>query len=83
MCGCILPSGNRSEFPKLDAELQRRGITPVVTELRGGGRVYQIRDADLARLPRDEKGPYLGDDESGHSLYRVDPQWLEDNRARE
>jgi hypothetical protein len=64
---CILPSGNQHEFPQLDAELLKRGVKASISDMSAGGRIYRFED--LAGLPSDEKGPYLGDDESGHSLY--------------
>lgn len=72
MLGCIIPVGNAAEFPKLDAEMQRRGINPLVREHEIGGRTYIILDRDIPKLPTDEKGPYLGDDNSGHSIYPID-----------
>jgi hypothetical protein len=68
---CILPSGNKSEFFELDCELIRRVVDAHITNLPGGGRIYRISEDDLCRLPLDEKGPYLGDDDSGHSLYKM------------
>lgn len=72
MKGCLLPAGNRAEFPKLDAELTRRGITAIVTDLSTGGRVYQIPDEQTQLLPTDERGAYLGDSDSGHSIYEIE-----------
>jgi len=68
---CILGGGNRSEFFELDRELIFRAVDAYVTNLRGGGRIYRIDEDDLCRLPFDEKGPYLGDEDSGHSLYKM------------
>lgn len=68
---CILPSGNSSEFEELDAELILRVVDAYVTNLKSGGRIYRIDEDDLCRLPIDEKGPYLGDDNSGHSIYKM------------
>lgn len=68
---CILPSGNRSEFFELDCELIRRGVDASITVLASGGRIYRIPESDLGLLPFDEKGPYLGDDNSGHSIYKM------------
>lgn len=67
---CILPSGNSSEFPELDAELMRRGVTADYSSMSGGGRIYRIRRG-MRKLPRDDKGPYLGNDNSGHSIYAM------------
>lgn len=67
---CFLPAMNSQEFPDLDEELRKRQVVAQAAELRdGGGRVYRVHRSCLNKLPRDEKGPYLGDDESGHGLY--------------
>ena len=70
---CILPSGNREDFPALDAELARRGVRWSFLELRSGGRIYRIPVSELEKLPWDEEHQerYLGDDDSGHSIYRL------------
>jgi hypothetical protein len=72
MLGCILPSGNAAEFQKLDAEMQRRGINPLFRTHDTGARTYIILERDIPKLPSDERGPYFGNDESGHSIYPVD-----------
>lgn len=73
---CILPSGNAREFPELDAELQVRQVRSDYWELKNGGRIYRIHPGDLAKLPQDEQGPYLGTDNSGHSIYSMpDPAY--------
>jgi hypothetical protein len=69
---CILPSGNREEFFELDLELIRRGTDSSISMLETGGRIYRIPDTDLSKLPTDDKGPYLGNDNSGHSIYKLD-----------
>jgi len=70
---CVLPSGNREDFPALDAELARRGVRWSFLELRPGGRIYRIPDSELEKLPWDEEHQerYLGDDDSGHTIYRL------------
>lgn len=73
--GCYLPEGNRGEFMKIDDELGRRRIRVMVIDEAGWGRIYLIADEDLRKLPTDEKGPYLGDDNSGHSIYEMDLGW--------
>lgn len=84
---CQLPSLNRGEFQELDEELKRRNIKVEIKELVTGGRIYRIREEELYLLPTDEKGPYLGDDNSGHSIYRMPEydheKWeqLKDNSA--
>lgn len=73
---CILPGGNQPEFFELDCELIRRGVDARFSTLRGDGRLYCIPESDLGKLPVDEKGPYLGDDNSGHSIYKlIDPEY--------
>jgi hypothetical protein len=72
MRGCILPSGNAAEFPKIDAELQRREIKPLVRHHDTGARTYLILDRDIPKLPTDERGPYLGDENSGHAIYPIE-----------
>lgn len=70
---CFLPSANSDEFPDIDRELREREVVAQAAEVRngggGGGRVYRVHRSCLGKLPQDEDGPYLGDDESGHSLY--------------
>lgn len=73
--GCILPSGNSSEFPELDAELALRGVQPKIRELASGGRIYEISADQLHKLPHDKKGPYIGDDDSGHGIYAIPEAW--------
>jgi hypothetical protein len=65
---CILPGGNSPEFPDLDAELNDRGIKASVSALKNGGRLYRIPKVDVSKLPSDEKGHYLGDEDSGHTI---------------
>lgn len=67
--GCILPGGNQSEFPELEEELKRRGINYEIVTLRTSGAIFLIKEDQLTKLPHDAKGPYLGDDDSGHSIY--------------
>ena len=66
---CILPSGNQDEFSGLDEELEKRRIPVSYVNMRAGGRIYRFRVCDLHNLPCDDRGPYFGDDESGHSIY--------------
>lgn len=68
---CILPAGNKDEFLELDCELIRRKVNAHVSMLASGGRLYRISWLDLFRLPSDEKGFYMGDEESGHSIYKM------------
>lgn len=75
---CILPSGNASEFPELDAELQARQVHSDYWQLDSGGRIYRIHPSGLTNLPQDDQGPYLGTDNSGHSIYSMpDPAYNE------
>lgn len=68
---CWLPGGNREEFPELDNELFRRGIDAYVLDFPdGSSRVYRITCEDLHKLPKDKTGHYLGNDNSGHSIYK-------------
>lgn len=68
---CILPAGNKDEFLELDCELIRRSVDAHISMLAAGGRLYRIPVSDLDKMPQDEKGPYLGDDNSGHSIYKL------------
>lgn len=76
---CTLPSGNSDEFFLLDLELIGRGVDASISNLSSGGRMYKIPEIDLHLLPRDNKGHYLGNNNSGHSLYKM-PQ-ADYNRA--
>lgn len=72
---CILPSGNASEFPRLDRELKRRQITSWYATLPAGGRLYKIAHEDIHKLPHDEHCSYVGDAKNGHSVYPMrDPE---------
>jgi hypothetical protein len=73
---CILPDGNATEFPKLDAELVRRRIAAQYVPMRAGGRIYRIPKRQLTKLPKDARGRYLGDDESGHTIYSLPLQYI-------
>ena len=66
---CQLPAGNAREFPRLDEELRKRRVKAEICRLIQGGRIYRIPVSQLSRLPKDEKGPYLGDAESGHTIW--------------
>ena len=69
---CILSGGNSFEFPELENELKRRDIRASYCTLKANGRIFAIPAEDFRKLPRDKKGPYLGDDDSGHSIYSLD-----------
>ena len=74
---CILPNGNAPEFPELNAELLRRGIAAHYSDTGGSGaRIYRIHRRDIHKLPSDGRGPYLGDDESGHGIYHLNKEAL-------
>lgn len=68
---CILPEGNSPEFPELDLELQTRQVRSDYLLIKGGGRIYRIHESCLTKLPQDDEGPYLGTDDSGHSIYKM------------
>ena len=68
---CILPSGNSHEFSSLDGELRRRKVRSSYMRF-ADGRVYRIHAVDSGLLPKDEKGRYLGDEGSGHSIYPIE-----------
>ena len=68
---CSLPSGNASEFPELDDEIIQRGIVAHFSAFESGGRMYRIAEEEMTKLPHDERGPYLGTDNSGHSMYPI------------
>lgn len=72
MLGCILPSGNAADFAVLDAEMQKRGINPLFRSHETGGRTYIILDRDMSKLPHDARGPYIGTQHAGYSLYPID-----------
>lgn len=77
---CILGDGNASEFPQLVEECKERGVRLQHSALPGGGRIFRIPEADLDKLPKDEDGPYFGDDNSGHSLSKSPDQLFEEWR---
>jgi hypothetical protein len=73
---CILPSGNVEEFGCLDGELVKREVAAQYCGFKrriigGGGRIYRVPKTDLHKLPKDGDSPYLGNDESGHSMYEM------------
>lgn len=80
---CILPSGNKEEYPDLDRELVRRGVKAEYWEYATDCRIYRIPAIDLQKLPCDKNysedtpaAPYLGDDNSGHSIYQMSEEAL-------
>lgn len=75
---CLLPGGNMAEFPKIERELKARKVKSCYLPFKTGGRVYCIKRGHRKGLPKDEKGPYLGDDNSGHSMYHQTPQMLDE-----
>ncbi|MFW9871581.1 MAG: hypothetical protein ACFFG0_00600 [Candidatus Thorarchaeota archaeon] len=78
MKGCILPGGNFNSFQKWDSEMMQRGIRLTIHQLKTGGRIYLINDEDIEKLPEDEHGHYFGDAESGHSIYEITQEMVDD-----
>jgi len=68
---CLMPSGNEDEFPELAACAQRFGATLEYVALTAGGRLYRIPASERKLWPRDNRGHYLGDNDSGHSFYTL------------
>lgn len=68
---CVLPSGNSDEFHDIDLELTRRKINANILLMKSGGRIYEIPKPEIKKLPKDSHGFYLGDDNSGHSIYTL------------
>lgn len=77
---CILGDGNADEFQELTDECKKRGVRLQHTEMPGGARIFRIPEADLDKLPKDEDGPYLGDDTSGHTLSKLRDEVFETYR---
>jgi len=76
MLGCILPSGNKVEFPLIALQLQKRKVPYGECRLPGGGTVFIIFDPK--NLPDDDKGKFLPvRDQSGHAIYEVTAEMLE------
>ena len=75
--GTLLPSGNQAEFPLIRNQLKNRGIN--YSELnKNGGVLFFFEKKEFSKLPMDEDVPknkikqYLPvDDDSGHSIYKV------------
>lgn len=67
----ILPSGNASQFPSIDAFLDRLNVKHEKKELRSGGRIYRILAQEIKKPPIDcyTREPYLPVQRaSGHSM---------------
>lgn len=85
--GAYLGGGNEYEFPLIREQLRRRGVAWTELELKGGcGVAFHFDSSQLARLPADEKGPYLPvRDDDGHTIYRMEgllERMRADRRAR-
>lgn len=65
----ILPSGNSYDFPNIDQYCLEKNIKVQYSNLGSGGRIYKIPETEISKLPKDETGPYFGDDNSGWSFY--------------
>lgn len=63
-----------AELAELAPFLNERGIVVQVHEIRAS-KIIMIADEQLHLLPTDEKGPYFGDEDSGHSIYKIDLDW--------
>ena len=72
---CVLPGGNSAEFSELESEALSRGVNLQHADLPGGGRAYRFLEAEAYKLPSDAEGYYFGDEESGHSLFKKEPEW--------
>ena len=70
--GVLLPNGNVNELPELNKEMARRSITPIIKWTKAGGFFYLIPEDQVHLLPKDKRGHYLGDDNSGHTIYPID-----------
>lgn len=68
---CLPPEQAEAELAELEPEMKARGIVLQVHDIRGG-KIIMIADEQLHLLPTDEKGPYFGDEDSGHSIYTID-----------
>lgn len=54
----------------LDAELRNRNVTADRSNSsRSDYCIYRILISELSKLPQDENGPYLGNNEMGWSMY--------------
>ena len=77
---CILPGGLAFKFPELDAELIRRKIKALHTQIGAHhqGRVYLIPVGDMTKLPYDieKQDYYLGDEDSRHALCPISKKHL-------
>lgn len=85
---CMLPGGNADQFPDIDAELKRLGVTFSYCQAQNNdGRIYRISSVEGSKLPTDNyKGvrgvPYLPDaPDSGHSLYHMYLDFVEEQRV--
>ena len=69
--GTLLPSGNESEWPLIEAQLTKRGIQFMAIPVRFG-RLYLIPKDELSKLPQWKGEPYLPvTDDEGHSIYPI------------
>lgn len=78
----ILPTGNAVSNGSLDDEMRRRGVGAEFSDLQDGARIYRVPAADLRLLPSDEKGPYFGDSNGGHSFSTLCGELFEDERTK-
>jgi hypothetical protein len=76
----ILPSGNANQFPEIEAEILKRGVRLEYVRTKAGGTFYRWPQEDNRLLPRDENGPYFGDDNSGWPLGDYSADLIEEDR---
>ena len=77
---CLLPASNAAEFEELEMECKARSVRLQWCESNDGSRIFRVPVTDLPRLPKDEKGPYLGDDSSGHAVHPISATALMSHR---
>lgn len=69
---CLLPSGNKNEFPRMEMELRRLKVGAYYMRRRHGGRWYRVPSNKVKNLPKWKGEPYIPvADGHGHGMYTI------------
>jgi len=50
---CLLPGGNRDDFPLINKQLRKLGIKAQYAVLTSNGRLYRIPNTEIHKLPKE------------------------------